>query len=1255
MSKKMKRVTVGMLAFCLAIAGFFLQGVLSTKASTDTVHETCSPYVEEMEVNGYRTNGFTAPPSTKDGYVFSGWYTDEDCKTPLSSGVESGTAYARFVPSHILSVKAQISANLLNSDASDDDTAAIRFITTVDSLQYHEIGFDITIGEKTVRKSSNQVYDSLYAIGKSDGEVLKYTPQENFCSLSTYFKTWAFINVPSSAYGTEITVQPFWITLDGTTVYGESGVKTVQQGIDSYFSNTADTSWYDESKTDFTLYTPQELYGFAELVNKQSVTFADKTVRLGADIALNVGNAEDWSTTEPMNKWTPVNGFKGTFNGQGHTLSGIYVSVAAYTGLFKELPAVTTVENLKLVNSYIEGTSTGTRASVGSIAGRNYGTINTVYSEAIVKNKSSEMTGGIAGMAWGTESVITNCWFNGRIIATKSSTGGILGGTYQATTTIAHCLNTGTLSLQASLNPGRVGGLCGYIYSSSKVTLTDSLNAGSLDTGDYNVTQIGTIVGCLQNTGTTAEMNNVYGIMDFSTNLLGYNQATGGDLGTTELTKEQIKGIDAYKNTSLDFENYWVLRTREVPTLKAFDEGDLDVNWYYADSSAKEFTINTPQELYGFAELVNNQKITFADTTVKLGADITLNVGNAEDWSTIEPMNKWTPVNGFKGTFDGQGHTLSGIYATGSFVGLFHTINSGSSVENLRIVNSYFEGTSTGTRQSVGSVAGRNHGTIENVYSDAIVKNSSQMTGGIAGMVVNSKGSFINCWFDGKVISTNQSCGGILGGLYGYGTTTTKETNTATMKHCLNTGYLYIQGTSETAVIRVGGLCGSVQLGTLTLEDSLSAGTLETIGTQVGAVVGTLVNANSAVTAKNVYGVEDTFSTGLISWNNNEGPVIETSFEMKTKDEIKGIDAYKNTSLDFENYWVLRFEKAPALKAFDEGDLDVNWYYANSSAKEFTINTSQELYGMCALDNTFSGKTINLGADIVLNTGDAKDWAETAPDGVWTVRNLAGTFNGNGHTISGLYVKSSATYTGLFGTINAGARVSDLKIVNSYIEGNCTTAPGNRAGVGSIAGRNTGTIQNVYSEAIVKNSAQMTGGIAGMVSQDGENTISNCWFAGEIYANTASGGILGCTYGKAAVVEHCLNTGTLNITSGSQVGGLCGYAQGSAVLTLKDSLNAGSLIRGTSVSQIGTIVGSLHTNATINVGNAYGITEFSENDFGYTGAGTKVNQEENTEYKAITLEAITGDAALNTKLDFTNSWITRPGTIPMLKVFADMQ
>ena len=120
-----------------------------------------------------------------------------------------------------------------------------------------------------------------------------------------------------------------------------------------------------------------------------------------------------------------------------------------------------------------------------------------------------------------------------------------------------------------------------------------------------------------------------------------------------------------------------------------------------------------------------NNKVVFSNPTM-LTADI-----NLKDYF-------WTPIAGFNGTFDGQGHTISGVMInnSSSYQGLFGVFGKSAKVRNLVIANSYISG-----GNNTGAVVGATDGTsedaslIENchVLGDVTIAGTGSNHGGIAG------------------------------------------------------------------------------------------------------------------------------------------------------------------------------------------------------------------------------------------------------------------------------------------------------------------------------------------------------------------------------------------------------------------------------------------------------------------------------------------------------------------------------------------
>ena len=126
----------------------------------ETVDADNNIIYEREEVYKYRKNKkkYTAP--RKEGYIFGGWYKEDNENEPLSKNVVSGKAYAKYVPEDVLSVLCQ------NSSGTGEKTEEtnVRLVTSIDSGLYNKIGFDIEIyGTKTKKYNyeTTKVYKSI--------------------------------------------------------------------------------------------------------------------------------------------------------------------------------------------------------------------------------------------------------------------------------------------------------------------------------------------------------------------------------------------------------------------------------------------------------------------------------------------------------------------------------------------------------------------------------------------------------------------------------------------------------------------------------------------------------------------------------------------------------------------------------------------------------------------------------------------------------------------------------------------------------------------------------------------------------------------------------------------------------------------------------------------------------------------------------------------------------------------------------------
>ena len=167
------------------------------------------------------------------------------------------------------------------------------------------------------------------------------------------------------------------------------------------------------------------------------------------------------------------------------------------------------------------------------------------------------------------------------------------------------------------------------------------------------------------------------------------------------------------------------------------------------------YLIGTAAELYGFAELVNNGNET---ANAKLTADIVVNenVLDANGEANTGDFVQWTPIGNntaeaYSGTFDGQGHTISGLYVSGDShrVGLIGTVSGSATIKNLGIVDSYFNSSGNFLGSIVGDVDRQSSVTLANVYSTSTVKGVN-FIGGLVGDDGEGSVTIINSYFAGK-------------------------------------------------------------------------------------------------------------------------------------------------------------------------------------------------------------------------------------------------------------------------------------------------------------------------------------------------------------------------------------------------------------------------------------------------------------------------------------------------------------------------
>ena len=986
-----------------------------------------------------------------------------------------------------------------------------------------------------------------------------------------------------------------------------------------------------------------ELYWFAGLVNGD-VTVCDYDAdtnpdgtqqntaahaKLTANIVVNEGDVANCGGTKGDDgwyDWMPIgnssNRYTGTFNGDNHTISGLYFNddTQSYVGLFGFADSSSAnISNLGIENSYFNANQ-----YVGGVCGNVYSgsTVSNCYNTGTVTGAKD--VGGVCGRNY--KGTISNCYNTGTVSGSGSYVGGVCGQ-LENNGTVSNCYNTGAVSGSSD-----VGGVCGGNQGYGPGTISNCYNAGSVS-GSSDVGKV-----CGDSDGT---VSNCYYLADADDNSGGKTQA---QFSSGEVAYFLSQGDNASWGQNIDNgednQSFPVLDGAKVYRICdsgaiTYTNDDTKVNNHnfdfhdgicacgegraaVYDEEGGYYKIEDSGNLYWFASLVNGTldgTDRDSDANAKLMNNITVNTGDVagcngkkgEGWFDWTPIGKDTTTP-YQGKFNGDGYTVSGLYFNNTakdYVGLFgYVTGSNANISNLGIKDSYFK-----ANQYVGGVCGYNSGTISNCYNAGTVSGTGANVGGVCGR--NNNGTIKFCYNKGTVSGSGEQFGGVCG----Y--------NSGTISNCYNTGavkgYRY-----------VGGVCGENSYSTI--EYCYSIGTVSA-SSSLGYSAG-VSGWNYYGTIENCYYDNEIFTGSAVS--RKDGGTVSSVNGMATADFASGEIAYLLQGNQTENIWgqIIDIEGKDAesypvlsenrvYKVCNQGVFDYsntsdsnNHLYnndgycacgeiqpANLNEGVYEIGNVGQLYWFAGLvngtliDGTPQNTAANakLTADIVVNKGETDDavascngtkgdgWKDWTPIGSGS-NNYIGTFNGNNHTISGLYFNDDAqNNVGLFGNIHdKNAKVYDLGILDSYFKGNYY--------VGGVCGYNYyGTIENCYNEGTVNGKSDYVGGVCGY---NDRGTITGCHNKGAVSGSGNVGGVCGENRfftPTDSLITKCYNEG--EIVGLGNVGGVCGQNNGG---TVSDCYSTGAVSSTNSGSpKVGGVCG--HNNSGT-VSNCYSIGTVSDDN-----------------------------------------------------------
>lgn len=878
--------------------------------------------------------------------------------------------------------------------------------------------------------------------------------------------------------------------------------------------------------------TGAELAYLAEKVNGGE-SYSGNYFKLTSDIRLN---ADDVPTAgDSLNSWTSIGNamrkkFQGTFDGDGHTISGLYINNAVQNqGLFGYVGRGGVVQNLVVAGRV---TATGQNYVGGIVARLNGGTVqNCGFYGAVTAGTS--YTGGVVGSG-----SATNCWYY------RTDDGASVLGVYGARSGTncyhnVHDNSKGAYYEDKAFGDGTVADLLNpYAYENG----LPLWKVGS----SYLIIDTTLKYDALVKLATGVKNSTVAGKVGFGSSLVQSKLTNSGDAlmlvaaegtGDVRYTVKNPQG-DGVTITEADLvptSTPYTVKTEDVDengiitlyygTEDEFTADLTESGWYYNNTTGS-YKIQTPEELRFLATLVNDKHIDFSGKTITLNADIDLS--GIKDWA---PIGK-DADHPFKGTFNGNEKVISGMTVAGDYAnaGLFGVVDGGT-IQNVTVKD----------------------GKVTSAAAGANV-------GGIVGWL--KSGGVYSCACTAEVSGSGQNA--VIGGLVGKNDST----------NAVDTGYCY--GTEDLKPVGVGTYANCYYMATSSTynkkdtDDDTGARTqdefdLGRVAYELGWGYDTTAQKKLPVLSSSVYAEELTLTKPA-----NLQPSVVVTIGNSDKRTLTGTDGKQyfyaasgadvpltiqgipaNQQIIFSPYAPISTDDGLALRVRSSAEdneytyslveADIGWYESNKETKAYAFETAYELVGFSLLVNgelgkyeSFAGWKLSLEGDVDLNN------IQWMPIGVSS--SFDGTFNGNNHAIIGLNVDAAKGYAGLFGWLKG--TVQNLQVQGS------AKASGSVSCIGGIVGYNDGgTVQNCLSEVNVnaESASASAGGVVGNSTSAG--VVNLCWNEGSVTGGT-TGGIVGSGSGT---VTNCANFGDVTGGTSYSVGGIAGSG------TVANSYNLGSV------------------------------------------------------------------------------------------------
>lgn len=682
----------------------------------------------------------------------------------------------------------------------------------------------------------------------------------------------------------------------------------------------------------------------------------DKYYKLDTDIKLNDVSSKKWTQNANNNAWFSGLPFKGHFDGAGHIIEGIWYpeTTTGHAGFIPQIGAGS-IKNLGIRYSRIY-TSGIAGAFIGYNESNDLITISNCFADETVSVYGGSRAGGFVGQTVRKSSYnavdIINCYTKADVTGKNEFVSGFFGEAYNSTFTIRNSYSVGK----------------GFLYAngSSRVSLSTEEDKYANTYSDVAGS------GWTADVWTGISKADMYG----------------------ELARNSMPGLD-YTNT-------WKIVENGTPILKLFKDKitgedidtSLDGETYESGNGTKEnpYVIKTADQLI---YLVKSKETS--GKYYKLANDIYVNDTTKANWK--ETATEWftnLSDSAFKGYLEGNGFAIHGLYINqtpaanrtalngNNVAGLFSYINSGATVTNVHIRDSYISGAGY-----VGAIAGRTAGSeietanIIGCSVDETVTLRGFELGGMVGCAHSAPVKIYFCYSTANITGNGDFINGMVGDTW---------SNAAAGNIIVN---CYMIGNKP---IR---------------DNKRSAKEVISVYSDIESMYATLVGKNS------MYGDAAKNAMPDLDWGKAWYTVNGKTPQLKVIPEglIPNVDEGVKGRV-WSGSFATKFAGGTGTKA-----------------DPYLIETPEQLAYLVMKAEITKDSYFKLTADIKLNDTSKANWEKTARQWFTDTQVLTGHLDGNYHVITGLYLDTvDKEWVGLFTYITEGASIERLGIDKSTIK-----------------------------------------------------------------------------------------------------------------------------------------------------------------------------------------------------------------------------